>query len=87
MTVRAKRPTSRQRSRKRIGTQPDLFNPVFPPPAGVEEPLDFPQAHGCQPSIWRQPAFAWQTTHCTTTSAYGQQLWASGQVGNSSPRG
>src|SRR5262249_28701091 len=75
MTVTAQGLSPQALPSQAMGSQPGSFSPVFPNPIGVEQPLGFPQAHGFQPSIWPQPAFAWQTPYGMPTWAYGQQPW------------
>lgn len=67
-----------------IGSQQGSFSPAFPNPMGSDQFSGAPQGQAFQPSIWPQPAYAWQAQHGMPTASYGQQPWP-GQAGNSGP--
>jgi hypothetical protein len=64
-----------------VGSQPGSFNPAFPAPIGAEQFLGVPQAQGFQPSIWPQPASAWQMPYGMPAPPFGQLHWAPAQSG------
>jgi hypothetical protein len=65
-----------------MGSHQGTFSPAFPHPMGAEQIPGAPQSQAFQPSIWPQPAYAWQAQYGMPTPAYGQQPPA-GQAGNS----
>lgn len=72
MTVTAQGLSPQWQAMPGMGAQPGSFSPPFPAPIGAEQFLGIPYAQGFQPSIWPQPAYAWQTPYGTPTSPYGQ---------------
>jgi len=67
-----------------MGSQPGLFSPAFPAPAGAEQFFGIPQAYGSQAPIWPQPAYAAQPPYGMPVP-YGQLPWIPGQAGSSGP--